>query len=326
MIELENKKILFIGTGFFDFDDAIIEEIEKRGATVFYFSSALTSFKRRLSIRLGYPKDSTVFVSKRLMKLLNEQPKDVDYIFIVKADCFRIEHIEFLKKKYPSIPIVLYLWDSLEWLQNKDLLLKNFSIIYTFDQKDAEKYNLRFRPLFFRNNPVPQNENPQYDLSFVGSWHTNRYSFLRKIIPQLKTHGLKYKFVLRGGSFSIFIGKNITRRINKEDAKMFISNPISYNDYLSLCMDSRVILDIANPVQTGLTMRTIEMLGMKKKLLTTNSNIVHYKIDPRCYSIIDLENPKVDFDFISRQDVSENDLASFTLKSFIDEVLGAFEE
>ena len=40
--------------------------------------------------------------------------------------------------------------------------------------------------------------------------------------------------------------------------------------------ESRIILDVQHPKQTGLTMRTIEMIGMNKKLITTNESIRRY--------------------------------------------------
>lgn len=321
MVNICNKKILFIGTSFFDFDEAIIKKMEERGASVSYFSSALTSPLRRIAIRLGYVRNSTRFVSGKLMKLIEQQPSDIDYIFIVKADCFREEHIAYMKLKYPNVPVSLYLWDSLRWLQNRELLLRNFDIIYTFDRKDAIKYHLRFRPLFYRSINVPIVEKPFYDLSFVGSWHTQRYEFLRKIIPQLKKNGLKYKFILRGAPFSIFWDKYLTRKIKKEDFDMFCTTPIHYNDYLKLCMNSKVVLDIANPMQSGLTMRTIEMMGIGKKILTTNCDISNYDIDNNSFSIININKPIIDKDFFKSGNCIRQDIKNYSIDSFLDEVL-----
>lgn len=324
MINLSGKKILFIGSGFFDYDESITEKLKSYGADIYYFSSALTNFKKRIFIRLGKIEKARAVVSGKLLALIEQQPNEVDYIFIIKADNFQKEHVELLKKKYPHIPIVLYLWDSIKWLNNRELLLSCFDRIFTFDRMDAEQYHLNFRPLFYRISTEQSEDKPKYDISFVGSWHTERYEFLRKILPQLKNNGIRYRFILRGGRFSIFIDKYITKRIKKEDANIFVTKPIPYSDYVKLCMNSRVVLDVANPMQTGLTIRTIEVLGMGRKLLTTNRDICNYSIDKRLYSVIDITNPVVDIDFIKNETVIETNISNLSLDSFLEEIFKGF--
>lgn len=324
MMDLKKKKILFIGTGFFDYDESIKEKLVSYGASVIYLSTAITNLKKRLYIRLGQIDKARAAVSQNLLTLLKQLPESIDYIFVIKADNFQQEHVDFIKRKYSNIPIVLYLWDSVKWLNNRDVILNNFDNIYTFDRLDSEQFNLKFRPLFYRTSSKSHINIMQYDISFVGSWHSGRYEFLRKIIPQLKENGINYRFILRGGGFSIFYDKYITKRIKKEDSDIFITTPISYADYLEICMKSKVILDVANPMQSGLTIRTIEVLGMGKKLLTTNLDIRNYGIDKRLYSVIDINNPIIDVDFIKESAIVESDLRKFSLDSFLEDIFEGF--
>jgi hypothetical protein len=61
---------------------------------------------------------------------------------------------------------------------------------------------------------------------------------------------------------------------------------------------SRVILDIQHPAQEGLTMRTIEMIGAGKKLLTTNREVISYDFyDSHNMQYIDRNNPVIDKSF-----------------------------
>lgn len=56
--------------------------------------------------------------------------------------------------------------------------------------------------------------------------------------------------------------------------------------------DSRTILDIEHPAQTGLTMRTFETLGASKKLVTTNAQVRDYDFfDPSNILVIDRKSP-----------------------------------
>lgn len=55
-----------------------------------------------------------------------------------------------------------------------------------------------------------------------------------------------------------------------------------------------------HPLQTGLTMRTIESIGAQKKLITTNRDIVNYDFyRPENILIVDRERPAVDAEFLA---------------------------
>jgi hypothetical protein len=61
---------------------------------------------------------------------------------------------------------------------------------------------------------------------------------------------------------------------------------------------SRVVLDIERSIQRGLTMRTIETLGIGRKLVTTNEHVLAADFyDPRNIAVIDRRNPVVPADF-----------------------------
>lgn len=318
-MKLRNKKILFIGTGFFDYEESIIKELKDRGALVYYFSTVFSTPYSWFLIRTRQEDKCVYAFSKRLTKLISVQPNDIDCIFIIKAENFLQCHMDLLKEKYPNTPIVLYLWDSLNRLPNRDVLLNNLKNIQTFDRKDANDYNLIFRPLFCRviddtNIPI------KYDLSFVGSDHTIRYSLLKRIGSQLDDAGLSYKFVLRIGRLAYILKRNLSHNITNNTESWFVKNPIDYDEYLRISKQSNVILDIANPMQSGLTIRSIEAMGLGKKILTTNNDIINYNIDHNYYRILDNSLLRLDMDFIKDHRKIHYNLDNFRLEKFIDDI------
>jgi len=66
---------------------------------------------------------------------------------------------------------------------------------------------------------------------------------------------------------------------------------------MDIIKNFKTIIDIERPLQKGLTMRTIEMLGTNKKIITTN-NIF----------IIDRNNPIIDEIFLKKeyQEIDKN--------------------
>ncbi len=62
------------------------------------------------------------------------------------------------------------------------------------------------------------------------------------------------------------------------DAKIddFSFTSLSQEETLDIISQSKVVVDIEHPGQVGLTMRTLEMLGCQKKLITTNKSVREY--------------------------------------------------
>ena len=65
---------------------------------------------------------------------------------------------------------------------------------------------------------------------------------------------------------------------------------------------TRIIIDMELSNQSGLTMRTIETHGMRKKLITTNPNIKEYDFyNENNILVVDRNNPVVNSDFVSNE-------------------------
>ena len=81
------------------------------------------------------------------------------------------------------------------------------------------------------------------------------------------------------------------------------SKTYQYKDIAQYCSESRAILDIAHPLQTGLTMRTIEVLfGIGRKLITTNKDIINYDFyNENNILIINRENLEIPKSFFEKE-------------------------
>lgn len=311
------KNILFIGIGFYDYDSCLANFFRNRGAKVFYFSSANRTLLERICLRVKLKNVAQKLFSNNILKSIKKMPREIDLIFLIKGENFGIEHIRALNQKYPDQTKILYLWDSLNRLPNKKLLLDNFPKIFTFDRIDALQYNLKFRPLFYRETKQ-RNCKIKYDISFVGYMHSTRYEILHLLKKQFEANNIKYKFILTLGKFSKWYLMNIKRVIAKEDADFIYTSRLSYDEYLKIVNESNVILDISHPMQSGLTMRTIEILSIGKRLLTTNRDISHYSFNEDQYRILELDN--VDFDFLKDKSRVESDMTNYSMHNFVNDI------
>ena len=87
---------------------------------------------------------------------------------------------------------------------------------------------------------------------------------------------------------------------------------------------SKAVLDIQFSSQIGLTMRSIECIGMGVKLITTNTSIRKYDFyNENNILIIDRENPIIDWDFLDKQyeEIEEKIYEKYSLKNWIDVIL-----
>ena len=105
----------------------------------------------------------------------------------------------------------------------------------------------------------------------------------------------------------------------------FHYEPLSNKDILHIIEQSRIVIDIQHPKQTGLTMRTIEMLGAKRKLITTNADVKLYDFyRPENISVIDRKSPKLDEVFLKSNYVSidEGIYRKYSIDNWLDNVFG----
>ena len=80
---------------------------------------------------------------------------------------------------------------------------------------------------------------------------------------------------------------------------------MDYDSVLEVMTASKAIIDLPHPNQTGLTIRSIEALGLKKKLITTNVDIKKYDFyHPSNILIINPNNPAISKEFLSLEYIS----------------------
>ena len=71
---------------------------------------------------------------------------------------------------------------------------------------------------------------------------------------------------------------------------------------LRLIAESKAVIDSHHPSQSGLTIRTLETLGAKRKLITTNVNVKQYDFYRESnILVVDRSNPVVTSDFLASE-------------------------
>ena len=250
---LDSKRVLFIAPIFFGYEKDIQTELERQGADVTF---------------IGDNKNIWNGNSSPIVEIVKET---YDYLFVIKGEFAQKSILELFKESNPNAECILYQYDTLKRYPHIIDLFDLFDRIYSFDIEDCKQYNLILRPLFFVDTEK-NNTFIKYDISSVASYYPERLQMIQKLKKQCRKDNIKcYFFIyLYWKSFV----KNFVRLYK---SFYYISlRSLSKEKMLAILDETKAILDVPIQNQDGLTMRTLEVIGKEKKLITTNSSIIKY--------------------------------------------------
>jgi hypothetical protein len=321
--------ILLIGMNFRYYDLKIKNAMQKTGNVVDYISDH--SVRYSLIERFGSEKIRKLrwnyFQKKQLKRILH---KKYDRVIVLVGRYLSEESLSKIKNNNPNAKFVLYLWDDIARVQNFNMSKKYFDHIYSFDTKDCEKYHFIHLPLFYteRNNHQENGaeKDKKIDIYSAMAVHSDRLQIATKIVEQAKQYKLHTKFYLSFPFFDYF--KFVLKKHDTSYVK-YILRPVSEQDNIMYMRSCKAMLDIQHKSQIGLTMRTIEAIGMGVKLITTNADIVKYDFyNENNICIIDRDNPVLDVEFLMRDSVSvpEDILKKYSLEHWVDVLISCKKE
>lgn len=297
---MSSKKILFIGIGFYDYEQSIIEELKRLGYKVDYYCETPAETIKYKFYRKYLPQKTHDLRAKWIMHIAEKCNTDYEIIFVIKCEYLSAEALTVIKSKNIQAKFILYLWDSIARIPDIKSKFHFFHKIFSFDRKDCLLHNdFIFNPLFFRQeyNGEESQNSFVYDIYHMGWFHSDRL----KIIKQIDTYCIKNKLRTLLKVYTGYGGYLIQQIFGGElrNCKRYlIFKPISAIENRKNILHSKAVLDIAHGLQSGLTMRTIELVGMSRKIITTNIDIKNYDFyDPNNILIIDRAKPELDMSF-----------------------------
>lgn len=321
------KRVLFLGVGLYNYDSTILEVLSKVYDVNYVYLLPIKKQKKYIYSILSHidKKEKIQAINSHLLleNLRKSLTNEYDFVLVVKGSRLEQCHFDLIQSKTPRAKKILYLWDAWGLIENKNVLLKNFDFIYSFDSVDCRKYGFILRPLFFTQKDSSKT-NKIIDVSFIGTEHSNRLSQLRLLKKICITNNLKYYFRLKTTFVPIFEAHFGLGGYKKDDLDILSTSVSSYHEVLCVTARSKCIVDYAHPMQCGLTMRTLESLAMGCKLITSNKYISEYEdIDRSWYLCIDSNTSEKEvLDFINSESVQIKIPERYSIVSFIKDLLG----
>ncbi len=324
--------LLLIMPNFFEYPQIIKGELEGMGYNVDFFDDRpSTNALVKAAIRIN-PNLIKSYIRKYFEQVMTTVlSKKYDVFFLISGQSLSFDEnmIRCIKETQPGAKFVLYQWDSLENFKHIKSVQKYFDKCFSFDKRDCvENSNLNFLPLFYckRYEEIGKQlkDTYKYDFCFVGTAHPKKYKFINMMSEQLKpVYPNQFIYFFFPSPIVFFYRKLKDKELRKAHYKEFHYTPIKGDEMDKLFVESRCILDSPQAGQLGLTIRVLEALGAKKKLITTNADVKNYDFY-RMENIyvydggIDLENI---FFKSPYKEIDKDIYKKYSLKSWIETIL-----
>lgn len=328
----EIMKLLLIMPRFFNYPELITEELKNMGYEVDFFDDRpSTNAWVKAAIRINKSLIGT-YIKKyfdEVMKTVRNKEYDVVFLISGQSLSFSESMIKEIKDCQPNAKFVLYQWDSQTNFPYIKSVQKYFDKCFSFDRQDVEETStLKFLPLFYSKTYEKigqvKTDNFLYDFCFVGTAHPKKYKFIKRISSQLKSvYSKQFIYFFLPSPIVYFYRKLMNKEFWSAKYKEFHYVALKGDELNNIYGCSKCVLDSAQEGQLGLTIRVIEALGAKKKLITTNEDIVNY--DFYCPENIYVYKGTIDLNDIffkeGYKELNEKIYLKYSLKSWLSKIV-----
>lgn len=292
-------KILLITPKTFGYERAIKEALLKSGYEVDWFPHIYAPNNLYKALYRYFTFFMKGHYYRYILTCIKNNAK-YNKIVVIKGEGVGLKLLKKFKSMFPKAEIIFYNWDS---FNNNKISPEEFSIydkIKSFDSHDCLKNNnIKHLPLFY-SNEFKFDSAVQIELLFyfAGTLHSNRYRDVTEIVSAVDCEKKSFVFFYCQSKLLFYLKKffgKLPKELSVSEVGFHIKSKTELRNLLS---KSSCVIDFAHDNQVGLTMRTIEAIGMKKKIVTNNTSIVNY-------------------DFYNENNIFVIGVSAYTLKEFL---------
>jgi hypothetical protein len=299
------KRILFFSPKFFGYEIEIINSLVKMGAEVDFFDvrPGDTSIDK-IHLRLNLP---TIHgkINRYYQDISRKFQESYDFVFVIKGEGLNRTSLMSIRKRYRAAKFIYYSYDSMRNSRAITGFFDVFDTCFSFDPEDCRVVNsFSYEPLFYieKYSQIEHSDYNarKYDFSFVGTIHADRYSVVSRIRSSQVEQMSNFTYFYHPSKPIFEISKLFNRDFYGIHGDEIHFKALTSSQIAKIILDSKSVVDVHHPKQLGLTMRTMEMLGANRKLITTNANVVHHDFFRKeNILVIDRNNPVVDLEFFN---------------------------
>lgn len=323
------NKLLLIAPVFFDYYKEIMCEAQNMGLETSFICDAPSN--SNISKAIGRINKSLLRNNTekyfRLKVLPTLQNTRYNYVLVVAGMTFSFtrDMVKEIRKFNPDAKFILYQWDSEKNLPYVSSIHQYFDSVYSFDRIDCTSRDIyHFLPLFYTRAYETIGKDVlttfEYDCMYVGTAHPLKYKNINKMAISLKRR-LPRQFIYHymPSKLKYYYHKLSAPEYKEAKLSDFHMEKVSKDELLSLIRKSRCILDAPQAGQTGLTIRSIECLGAKRKLITSNPEIRKYDFYSKNNILVFEDGQELNEAFFTSpyEEIDENIYSKYSLRSWL---------
>lgn len=197
----------------------------------------------------------------------------MDYALFIRPDVYGVETIRALKQNVKPQHFIAYQWDGMNRYPYIWQFVELFDRFFVFDPNDIETssqpQNLLPSTNFYFDYDLTCRLPEKDEFYYIGAHQSERISLINQFSAYAKQHNWQLNFM-------IYSDKPNTPQYYPVGNIQFIQKTLSYQENLELAKQSRVLVDFVIQEHQGLSLRTFEALAYRKKLISTNTEIIKY--------------------------------------------------
>lgn len=326
----KGKSILLVSPVFFGYEAAIRDKLIELGAEVTYVDDRPTNNSFAKGIIRVHRKLLDNAISTYYAQVTNDiADRQFDLVFLLNPEAMPLSFLAMCKERWKNAFFVMYMWDSVKNRKHTLDYVPYCDRVFTFDKSDVALHSFDFRPLFYLDlySSIRRSSNSiDYDVCFMGTAHSDRYSIVKRLQEWGNANGLKCYFYLYMQNKTFYYINKLTKKNGDPSIEEISFNKLSAAEIVNVVRSSKAVLDIQHFKQTGLTMRTLETLGAGKKLITTNPGVKEYDFYHKDrVMVIDRFKPdemlNLDFFREDNSQIPEAVLEKYSIGSWLNDIL-----
>ena len=252
-----------------------------------------------------------IYYGKEIIKRLQQIGEQQDLTVTIKGDFIDKKYLKKIKNHTKKS--IGFFNDSATRCPKIKRVASAFDEAFSFEKEDCEQLGLKFAPNWIYKESKNSGGPFEFQVFNICS-KDKRLPIVSKIISELKAKQVKHK---------IIVFSTEEDEAPKGEIKFYYKR-FSLEEISKYIDKSKALLDIKRDGQFGLTFRIFESIGLEKKLITTNPDIVNYDFyNPNNILVIDEKNPEIPISFFESdyEKLPEEIYQKYTIKGWIQNVL-----
>ena len=327
-------RALLVSAAFFDYEKDIVNEFERQGyETTFIDERPSNSAAARAILRVRRD-----LVGRQIERYYRQKWSEVagaafDLVLVIKGEVVPRWFLENLRNSNKGARFVFYSWDALDNAKNCISILDCFNELLSFDSDDVAAWpDFSYLPLFYTKDfaplPMDQRSTPRrFALSFVGTLHTERYAFVK---PLFEGRARTFAFYYVQARWYFAAVKYLSREHRGVPWNEVSFQKLTRQQVAQIFRNSSAVLDIPRQGQSGMTMRTFEVLASGAVLVTTNAAITREPffdparvlVLPREFADQGPDDLRAQLDKITPADGPPDLFDNYSLESWVRAIIG----